>query len=66
VTTIDVSPLGRYHPSGHEYFFYHPVAAEDLVESLLRGTPPDRRPHARPRTVDGKRYWVLVEPEVEP
>jgi esterase/lipase superfamily enzyme len=62
MTTIDVSPLGRYHPSGHEYFFYHPIAAEDLIESLLHATPPERRRHARERTLDGKRYWVLVEP----
>jgi esterase/lipase superfamily enzyme len=66
MTTIDVSPLGRYHPSGHEYFFYHPIAADDLVESLLRGTPPERRRHARERALDGKRYWVLVKPGAQP
>jgi len=61
MTTIDVSRLGRYRPSGHEYFFYHPIAADDLVEALVRGRPPDQRKHTRPRSRNGDRYWVLVE-----
>ncbi|MGK7297081.1 MAG: alpha/beta hydrolase [Candidatus Wenzhouxiangella sp. M2_3B_020] len=62
MTTIDVTPVGRWHPSGHEYFFYHPIAAADLVEYLLHETPPARRERLRERTLDGRRYWVLVEP----
>lgn len=63
VTTIDVSSLGRYHPSGHEYFSYHPIAAADLVESLVTGLPPGERTHTRERARDGQRYWVLSEAE---
>jgi len=59
--TVDVSRLGRYHPSGHEYFFYHPVVAADLVESLAHGTPPEERPHTRYRSREGLPYWVLVD-----
>jgi len=61
--TIDVSPLGRYSPSGHEYFFHHPIVADDLIESLVRATPPGERRHTVRRTLDGNRYWALVEPE---
>jgi len=61
--TIDVSGLGRYHPTGHEYFFYHPVVAADLVESLALGVPPDERTHTRSRALDGLRYWTLEAPK---
>jgi len=61
--TIDVSRLGRYRPSGHEYFFYHPIAADDLIESLVRGTPPEDRPHTRERIHEGQRYWALLDPK---
>ena len=64
--TIDVSPLGRYRFSGHEYFFYHPIAADDLVESLIHARPPGERRHTEARSTNGDRYWVLVEPESEP
>ncbi len=63
--TIDVSALGRYRFSGHEYFFYHPIAADDLVESLLHGKPPGERLHTEPRSRNGDDYWVLVEPAIE-
>jgi len=59
--TVDVSGVGRYHPTGHEYFFYHPVAAADLVESLVLGVPPDKRTHTRRRLLDGLDYWKLEE-----
>jgi len=61
--TIDVSGLGRYHPTGHEYFFYQPIVAADLVESLALGVPPDQRTHTRRRTLDGLRYWTLEAPQ---
>jgi len=57
--TVDVSSLGRYHPTGHEYFFYHPVVAADLVESLALDMPPDERSHTRNRSLDGLGYWTL-------
>ena len=60
--TVDVSGIGRYHPTGHEYFFYHPVVAADLVESLTRGTPPEERAHTRSRSREGLPYWVLANP----
>jgi len=63
MATIDVSLLGRYHPSGHEYFFYHPIAADDLVESLLHARAPAERRHTRPRSRNGKGYFVLVRPD---
>lgn len=61
--TVDVSGLGRYHPTGHEYFFYHPVVAADLVESLTLGTPPADRAHTRSQELDGLRYWTLQAPK---
>ena len=61
--TIDVSGLGRYHPTGHEYFFYHPVVAADLVESLALGTPPAERTHTRSRKLQDLRYWTLEAPK---
>lgn len=64
--TIDVSPLGRYSPSGHEYFFHHPVAADDLVESLVHARPPGERRHTEERSRDGRRYWELVQPDAAP
>lgn len=57
--TIDVSPLGRYHPTGHEYFFYHPVAGDDLVELITRRAPPAQRTHPQPQSRHGLRYWTL-------
>jgi len=61
--TVDVSSLGRYHPTGHEYFFYHPVVAADLVESLALGKSPDERTHTRSQSRDGLAYWTLERSE---
>jgi len=61
--TVDVSGLGRYHPTGHEYFFYHPVVAADLVESLALDKRPDQRTHARSRSRNGLAYWTLERSE---
>ena len=63
MTTIDVSALGRVRPSGHEYFFYDPAVAADLAESLLHGTPAEKRSNIRSRTLDGRPYWALLPPE---
>ncbi|MEX0916383.1 MAG: alpha/beta hydrolase [Wenzhouxiangellaceae bacterium] len=65
IETIDVSPLGRYHPSGHEYFFYHPVVADDLTESLVRRTRPGARKHIEERSHEGRPYWALIPPGSE-
>jgi len=65
IDTIDVSPLGRYHPSGHEYFFYHPIAADDLTESLVHGTRPGARKHTEARSNEGRQYWALTPPASE-
>jgi len=61
--TVDVSSAGRYHPTGHEYFFYHPLVAADLVELLTLGKPPDQRSHTRSRSRDGLAYWTLERSE---
>lgn len=61
--TVDVSGVGRYHPTGHEYFFYHPVVAADLVELLSLGTPAGERAHTRSRSRDGLAYWMLERSE---
>jgi len=60
--TVDVSAVGRYHPTGHEYFFYHPLVAAELIESLVKGTPSQDRPHLAARRLNGKRYWTLEQP----
>lgn len=65
IDTIDVTPLGRYHPSGHEYFFHHPIAADDLTESLVHGTRPDDRKHIEARSREGRKYWALTPPGSE-
>jgi esterase/lipase superfamily enzyme len=63
--TIDVTAVGRYQITGHEYQYYHPRVAADLGELLTE----DRRARARgdlePRERDGRRYWSL-QPLSEP
>ncbi|MGD8644870.1 MAG: alpha/beta hydrolase, partial [Chromatiales bacterium] len=60
--TIDVSPLGRYQITGHEYFYFHPVVTADLITLLSTGAAADHRPGLRARTRDGMRYWEFVDP----
>lgn len=57
--TIDVSSLKRYHPTGHEYYRYHPVVASDLVELLAHDRPARER---RATTAAGGEsgYWRLL------
>ncbi len=57
VETIDVSPTGRYHILGHEYFYYHPLVVADLVELPSTGHWPGLRPKSR----DGAVYWEIAE-----
>lgn len=61
IQTIDVSPLGRYHPTGHEYHRYHPVAVEDFVELLLGTADAAERALPVEREREGRRYFELVE-----
>ena len=63
VQTVDVSPLGRYHPTGHEYHRYHPVAIEDFVELLLGTADADERSLPIEREREGRRYFELVNPD---
>jgi esterase/lipase superfamily enzyme len=55
--TIDVSSLGRYQITGHEYFYFHPVVAADLVALLSTGARAGQRAGLQPRLRDGLRYW---------
>ncbi|MGD8497538.1 MAG: alpha/beta hydrolase [Chromatiales bacterium] len=61
IETIDVSPLGRYQFTGHEYFYFHPVVTADLITLLSTGASAERRPSLRARTRDGMRYWEFVD-----
>ena len=59
--TIDVSPAGRYEMLGHEYFFFHPRVAADLMVLLSTGKNAAERPALRPQSKNGLSYWEVVE-----
>lgn len=59
VETIDVSSLGRYQITGHEYFNFHPRVAADLAALLGTGVRVTERPGLQPALRDGVRYWVF-------
>jgi esterase/lipase superfamily enzyme len=59
VETIDVSPAGRNHITGHEYFYRHPKVAADLVRLLVTGERADQRPGLKPEVQSGVRFWAL-------
>jgi hypothetical protein len=59
VETIDVSPAGRNHITGHEYFYRHPKVAADLVRLLVTGERADQRPDLKPQVQNGVRFWEL-------
>ena len=61
--TIDVTELGRYQYSGHEYFHFHPVASADLVALLVTGARAADRPHTEAGAVGGLTYWTLTLPD---
>jgi esterase/lipase superfamily enzyme len=63
IETVDVTPVGRYHPSGHEYHYYHPMVAADLIELLAEDTPPSGRPNLERREHRGLTYWALTRGE---
>lgn len=58
--TIDVSSIGRYQITGHEYFYFHPLVTADLVSLLGTGAPAAERPGLQPRQRNGIRYWELI------
>ena len=57
--TVDVSPLGRYQYSGHEYFHFHPISSADLARLILTGAPAAERPHTSAKQKNGLTYWAL-------
>jgi len=58
--TVDVSPAGRYRILGHEYFFYHPDVAEDLLMLMSEGKSAAERPGLQPKSKNGLTYWEVV------
>lgn len=55
--TIDVSSLGRYQITGHEYFYFHPMVRTDLVALLGSGRPAAERSGLQVRRQGGLQYW---------
>jgi esterase/lipase superfamily enzyme len=68
VETVDVSSVGRYQVTGHEYFYFHPRVTADLVALLGTGVRAWGRTGLRERTRAGLPYWefVSVDNEGEP
>jgi esterase/lipase superfamily enzyme len=58
--TIDISPAGLYQILGHEYFYYHPQVAADLVRLVASGLKASERPGLERRMRDGLGYWALL------
>jgi esterase/lipase superfamily enzyme len=61
IETIDVSPVGLYQILGHEYFYFHPKVAADLVLLLSSGASAAERSTLRSKRRDGVPYWEIVE-----
>jgi len=59
--TIDVSSIGRYQITGHEYFYFHPLVTADLVELLSTGARAAQRSGLQAKKRDGIRYWAFVK-----
>jgi esterase/lipase superfamily enzyme len=62
--TIDITPAGLYQILGHEYFYYHPQVAADLVRHVGQGLGAAARPGLQRRTRNGVSYWALL-PEAD-
>jgi len=60
IETVDVSPAGRYEILGHEYFFFHPKVAADLLTLLSEGTRAAERPGLQSSSKNGLTYWEVV------
>ncbi len=63
IEVIDVSGIGRYQYTGHEYYFYHPVALADLITLVTTGQGAGERPNLRARARDGNAYWEMALPD---
>lgn len=61
--TIDVTAARRFQVLGHEYFYYHPAVAADLVRLLETGRGAAERPGLRRRSSNGLDYWEIVDDE---
>lgn len=61
--TIDVSSLGRYQFTGHEYFYFHPRVTADLVTLLGNGIRAWGRSGLRERRMNGLAYWEFTPME---
>jgi esterase/lipase superfamily enzyme len=59
--TLDVSSIGRYQISGHEYFYFHPQVTADLVALLSTGARAAQRPGLQAETREGIRYWTFKD-----
>ncbi len=59
--TIDVSPVRRYQILGHEYFYFHPKVAADLITLLSSGAGAAERSTLRHRERNGIQYWEILE-----
>jgi esterase/lipase superfamily enzyme len=58
--TIDVSSIGRYQFTGHEYFYFHPLVTADLVALLGTGARAAERSGLQSRQRNGRRYWEFT------
>ena len=58
--TIDVSSIGRYQLTGHEYFYFHPLVTADLVALLSTGARATQRSGLQPKMRNGVRYWEFT------
>lgn len=61
VETIDVSSIGRYQVTGHEYFYFHPLVSADLVALLGAGASAEERPGLQENNRHGLRYWQFTD-----
>ena len=59
IDTIDVSLTGRYQVTGHEYFFFNPLVADDLEMLLGDGLHASMRVGLIPMKQDGIIYWKI-------
>jgi esterase/lipase superfamily enzyme len=60
VETIDVSSVGRYQVTGHEYFYFHPRVTADLVTLLGNGIRAWGRTDLQQRDRNGLSYWEFA------
>ena len=57
VETINVSSIGRYQITGHEYFHFHPLVTADLVALLGSGARAAERSGLQAKMRNEIRYW---------